>query len=53
MKFEELPKEDLALALILKRNQMKRETWIKNVQKVYPEMTLEEIEKLHDKIFKK
>lgn len=51
--FEEIPKDDIALQLILKRNNMKKETWIKNVIRIYPEKTLEETEELYNKIFKK
>lgn len=36
-----------------KRANMARETWIKNVMRIYPNKTREETEKLHDSIFNK
>jgi hypothetical protein len=39
-------------ALLLKSHKMKRETWIRNVMKVYPEMKQDEIERLCEKIFR-
>ena len=40
-----IPSED-------KRADQKRETWIKNVMRMYPNKTRQETEELHDKIFK-
>lgn len=37
--------------LILKRKEMSKETWIKNVMRVYPERTREETEALWQKLF--
>jgi hypothetical protein len=34
-----------------KREQMAKETWIRNVMRVYPEKTLEEVSAAHDRIY--
>lgn len=50
IKTDHLPTEDLKLALILKRNKMGKETWVRNVLKVYPEKTRKETEALWEKL---
>lgn len=49
----ELTDDSIKQALVLMRHKMKRDTWIRNVMKIYPEKTREETEALHDKIFPK
>lgn len=37
--------------LILKRKEMSKESWIKNVMRIYPDRTREEAEDLYHKLF--
>lgn len=37
--------------LILKRKEMSKQAWIKNVMRIYPEKTLQETEDLHNILF--
>lgn len=37
--------------LILKRKEMSKETWIKNVMRIHPDKTREETEELWQKLF--
>jgi len=49
---EEKPEIDPAFAdLNKRRGEMTREAWIKNVMRIYPNKTREEVEDLHNKIF--
>ena len=48
---EELSKKDILHAVTYKRRQMRKETWIKNVMKVFPERSLEDTEALYQKLF--
>lgn len=36
-----------------KREDMRRDSWIKNVMKIYPEKTKEQVEELYDKLYGK
>lgn len=47
----EITDDIIKQALILKSHKMKRETWIRNVMKTYPEKSQKETEAFHDKIF--
>lgn len=43
--------ESKNIDLIIKRKEMSKETWIKNVMRVYPNRTREETENLWQKLF--
>lgn len=43
--------ESKNIDLILKRKEMTKETWIKNVMRIYPDRTREETEALWQKLF--
>lgn len=51
MKAEDLSKEDILHAVTFRRAKMRKETWIKNVLRIFPERSQEDAEALYDKLF--